>query len=70
MSPPLSAFFREINKALCGFLNCSKAWEHQNIFMDEGDNEIQLVGRDSGLLRTETTAVGIILQTFSTFFHL
>lgn len=49
---------REINKALCGFLNCSKAWEHQNIFMDEGDNEIQLVrnGRDSGLLRTETTA--------------
>ncbi|AEC08598.1 Poly(ADP-ribose) glycohydrolase 1 [Arabidopsis thaliana] len=49
---------REINKALCGFLNCSKAWEHQNIFMDEGDNEIQLVrnGRDSGLLRTETTS--------------
>lgn len=63
-------FCREINKALCGFLNFSKSWQHQNIFIDEGDKEIQLArnDRDSGLLRTETTEVGIFVQTFSTPF--
>lgn len=73
MSPSLSfyvsAFSREINKALCGFLNCSKSWQQQNIFIDEGDNKLARNDRGSGLLHTESTAVGIFLQTFSTFFH-
>ncbi|ESQ51770.1 hypothetical protein EUTSA_v10016696mg [Eutrema salsugineum] len=52
---------REINKALSGFLNHRISWQHQNIFIDKGDNEIQLASNDivSGLLHTETTAVGI-----------
>ncbi|KAL1221180.1 Poly(ADP-ribose) glycohydrolase 1 [Cardamine amara subsp. amara] len=52
-----TCLLREINKALCGFLNCSKSWQHQNIFIDKGDNEIQLArnDRDFGLLVTETT---------------
>ncbi|XP_010414074.1 PREDICTED: poly(ADP-ribose) glycohydrolase 1-like isoform X2 [Camelina sativa] len=36
---------RDINKALCGFLNCSKSWQHQNMVIDEGD---------SGLRHTDT----------------
>uniref|UniRef100_A0A1J3DRV9 poly(ADP-ribose) glycohydrolase n=1 Tax=Noccaea caerulescens TaxID=107243 RepID=A0A1J3DRV9_NOCCA len=49
---------REINKALCGFLNHRKFWQSQNIFIDKEDNGIQLArnDKDSGLLHTETTA--------------
>ncbi|XP_010469662.1 PREDICTED: poly(ADP-ribose) glycohydrolase 1 isoform X1 [Camelina sativa] len=32
---------RDINKALCGFLNCSKSWQHQNMVIDEGDSGLR-----------------------------
>lgn len=71
MFPSLShsAFSREMNKALCGFLNLSKSWQYQNLFVDKVDNKIQLArnDRDSGLLPTETIAVGVFLQNFSNF---
>ncbi|CAH2059872.1 unnamed protein product [Thlaspi arvense] len=49
-----SCYTGEINKALCGFLNHRKSWQHQNISIDKGDNEIQ-VDKESGLLHTDTT---------------
>ncbi|VVB07464.1 unnamed protein product [Arabis nemorensis] len=51
------SLLREINKALCGFLYHKRSWQHQNIFIDREDNEIQLArnDKDSGLSHTETT---------------
>ncbi|CAH8382027.1 unnamed protein product [Eruca vesicaria subsp. sativa] len=48
---------REINKALCGFLIHRKSWQHQSLFIDKGESEMQLDSndKDAGLLHTETS---------------
>ncbi|CAN8315614.1 unnamed protein product [Cochlearia groenlandica] len=52
---------REINKALCGFLNHRKSWQLQNVFVDK-----EVCDKDSGVLHTEVSSHGAPLNDVET----